>query len=64
MTGAGNPVLMAKKDDQKRDLLFGISAGYSISPNSSVKLAYVGSRTYEDVGQDSDSVVLACSIRF
>jgi hypothetical protein len=53
-----------KKDDQKRDLLFGISAGYSISPNSSVKLAYVGSRTYEDVGMDSDSVVLACSIRF
>ena len=53
-----------KKDDQKRGLLFGISAGYSISPNSSVKLAYVGSRTYEDVGLDSDCVVLACSIRF
>lgn len=53
-----------KKDDKRRDLLYGISAGLAIGSRSSVKLAYVGSRTREDVGKDTDSIALAYSIRF
>jgi hypothetical protein len=53
-----------KKDDQRRDLLYGISAGLSIGSRFSAKLAYVGSRTDEAVGKDTDSVALAYSIRF
>lgn len=53
-----------KKDDQKRDVLYGISAGYSISSRSSVKLAYVRSRTHENTGMNTDNVAFAYSIRF
>ena len=53
-----------KKDDERRDLLYGISAGLPISSRSSVKLAYVGRRSDEDVGVDSDNVALAFSTRF
>lgn len=52
------------KDDERRDLLYGISAGLPIGSRSSVKLAYVASRSSEDVGKDSDSVALGYSIRF
>jgi len=53
-----------KKDDERRDLLYGISAGLPIGSRSSAKLAYVGSRSSEDVGVDSDSVAVAFSTRF
>jgi hypothetical protein len=52
-----------RKDDEKRDMLYGISGGVPIGSRSSVKLAYVGSRTGEDVGKDTDSISLAYSIR-
>jgi hypothetical protein len=52
------------KDDKKRDRLFGISAGIPVGSRSGLKLAYVGSRTSEDVGKDTDSIALAYSIRF
>jgi NTE family protein len=41
-----------------------ISAGLPVGSRSGVKLAYVGSRTSEDVGKDADSLGLAYSIRF
>jgi len=53
-----------KKDDERRDLLYGISAGLPIGSRSSVKLAYVASRSSEDVGKDSDNVAFAFSTRF
>ena len=53
-----------KKDDRRRDLLYGMSAGLPIGSRSSVKRAYVGSRSREDVGKDTDSVGFAYSIRF
>jgi len=62
--GGESSINGVKKDDQRRDILFGISAGLSIGSRSSVKLAYVGSRTREDVGKDTDSVAFAYSIRF
>jgi hypothetical protein len=62
--GGESSINGVRKDDKRRDLLFGISAGLPIGSRSSVKLAYVGSRTREDVGKDTDSVAFAFSIRF
>jgi hypothetical protein len=53
-----------KSDDKKRDILYGISAGFPFGSRSSLKLAYIGSRTRKDVGTDSDNLALAYSIRF
>lgn len=53
-----------RKDDERRDVLYGISAGLPIGSMSSFKLAYVGNRSREDVGKDSDSVAFAYSLRF
>ena len=53
-----------KQDDKRRDILYGISAGFPFGSRSSLKLAYIGSRTHEDVGTDSDNYVLVYSIRF
>ena len=53
-----------KKDDERRDRLYGISAGLPIGSRSGVKVAYVGSRSNEEVGKDSDSVALAFTTRF
>lgn len=41
-----------------------MSADLPIGSSSSVKLSYSGSRTSEDVGKDTDSIVLAYSVRF
>jgi hypothetical protein len=53
-----------KKDDEKRELLYGISAGLPVGSRFSVKLAYVGSRSDEDIGKDTDNVAVAVSTRF
>jgi hypothetical protein len=53
-----------RRDDHRRDLLYGISAGLTVNRHSSLKFAYVGSRTREDLGSDTDNLALALSIRF
>jgi hypothetical protein len=52
------------KDDERRDLLYGISGGIPIGSSAGVKLAYVASRSKEDVGRDTDSIGLGYSVRF
>ena len=52
------------KDDERRDLLYGISAGLPIGSRATVKLAYFANRSSEDVGKDTDNVALGYSIRF
>ena len=52
------------KDDERRDLLYGISAGLPMGSRATVKLAYVANRSSEDVGKDTDNVALGYSIRF
>jgi len=52
------------KDDERRDLLYGISTGLPVGSRSSLKLAYVAVRSSEDVGKDSDSFALKYSIWF
>ena len=53
-----------KKDDERRELLYGISAGLPVGLKSSVKLAYVGTRSDQEVGKDTDNIALAFSTRF
>ena len=53
-----------RRDGHRRDLLYGISAGLTVNRHSSLKFAYVGSRTREDLGSDTDNLALALSIRF
>lgn len=62
--GGESRINEVEKNDKQRDLLYGISAGLPIGSRSSVKLAYIGSRTYEGAGQDTDSIVLTLSTRF
>jgi len=53
-----------KKDDERQNWLYGISAGLPLGPRSSINLAYVGSRTSTDIGSDNDTVSLGYAIRF
>lgn len=62
--GGESSVDGVRKDDSKRDLLYGVSAGLPVSRRSSVKIGYVGSRTDEEVGADTDNLTMAVSVRF
>ncbi len=53
-----------KKDDERKDWLYGISAGLPIGSRSSAKIAYVGRRSSEKVGVDSDTISMGYSISF
>lgn len=50
-----------KKDDRRQDVLYALSAGMPLSRTSSVKIAYVNSRTREEVGSNSDNIAIAYS---
>ena len=50
-----------KKDDRKENLVFTLSAGYSITRNFGLKLGYLGTRALADTGIDSDSLIAAAS---
>jgi hypothetical protein len=50
-----------KKDDRRENLVFTLSAGYSITRNFGLKLGYLGTRALADTGIDSDSLIAAAS---
>ncbi len=50
-----------KKDDRRENLVFTLSAGYSITRNFGLKLGYLGTRALADTGTDSDSLIAAVS---
>lgn len=50
-----------KKDDRKQDIGWALSVGLPLSRNFGAKLAYVGTRTQESTGVDSDSFVVGLS---
>jgi len=52
------------KDDKRQDFLYAFSAGMPLGSTSSLKLAYVNGRTREEVGSDTDNLVLAISSVF
>ena len=50
-----------KKDDRKQNLIWALSFGFPINRNLGVKLAYIGTRTRESTGLDSDSFSMGLS---
>jgi len=52
------------KDDKRKDFLSAVSFGFPVSKTQSLKLSYVRGRTKNDVGVDTDSLVLAGSMLF
>jgi hypothetical protein len=66
-TGAGygyggeSTVNGENKDDRKENIGWAFSFGYPITPQLGVKVAYLGIRSQESIGQDSDSIGVALS---
>jgi hypothetical protein len=50
-----------RKDDQKGNIVFGCSTGYSITRNFGVKIGYLGTRSQENTGIDFDSLIVGTS---
>ena len=59
--GGRSTVDGAEKDDRKQDLLWALSLGFPVSRQLGVKISYIASRTQENVGSDTDSVVVGVS---
>ena len=52
------------RDDYRKTLFFGASAGLAIDRHSSVQVTYVGTRAQTTIGSDTDNIALGYSIRF
>jgi len=50
-----------EKDDRKQNLAWAFSFGFPVNRHLGVKLAYIGTRTQESTGIDSDSFVIGAS---
>ena len=67
-TGAGygyggeSTVSGVEKNDLRENLAWAVSLGYSITRQFGVKVAYLGIRNQESVGQDTDSIAVGFSI--
>jgi hypothetical protein len=53
-----------KGDNERGNLLFGVSFGIPINRSQGIALRYIGGRTQEDSGVDTDGVLVSWSIRF
>ena len=62
--GGKSTINGASKDDKREDFLYALSAGKPLSKTSSIKLAYVNGRTREEVGSNTDNLILAISSLF
>ena len=51
----------AKKDDRKQNVGWALSFGFPVSRHIGFKLAYIGTRTQESTGIDSDTYVVGFS---
>lgn len=62
--GGESSVDGVRKDDARRELLYGVSAGAPLNRRISVKIAYVGRRSEAEIGADTDNLAVAVSMRF
>jgi hypothetical protein len=60
-SGQNSTVDGVRKDDQKKNIVFGCSAGYSITRHFGVKIGYLGTRSQADTGIDFDSFIAGTS---
>ena len=51
-------------DDERSNLIYGTSLGFRLSASQSVRFAYVGIDTLNDVGADTNSLAVGWSFRF
>ena len=51
-----------ERNDRKGNLVWALSVGHPITRWLGVKFAYIGTRTQESVGQDTDSIALSFSV--
>lgn len=61
-TGGENSVNGLDKDDKKQNTGWAFSAAYPINRNSGIRVTYIGTRTQESVGFDSDTLSAALSL--
>jgi hypothetical protein len=59
--GGESAVNGEEKDDRKENLAWALSIGCPITRQMGVKVAYLGTRTQQSIGQDADSIALALS---
>lgn len=50
-----------RKDDRKQEVAWALSLGFPVSRHLGVKVAYIGSRTQESTGIDSDTFIVGLS---
>ena len=60
--GGESTVNGEEKNDRKENLGWAFSFGYPITPQLGVKVAYLGIRNQESIGQDSDSIGVAFAV--
>jgi hypothetical protein len=60
--GGETTVSGVKKNDRKENLAWMLSLGFPITSQLGVKVSYIGTRTQESVGQDTDSIIAGFSI--
>jgi hypothetical protein len=60
--GGESTVNGEEKNDRRGNLAWALGLGYPITRQLGVKVAYLGTRTQESVGQDSDSIAVGLSI--
>ena len=62
--GGQSTVSGVEKDDRKGNLVWALSLGYPITRRLGVNLTYIGTRTQESVGVDSDTIAVNLSIHW
>lgn len=62
--GGESTINQVSADDLKGNLGWGLSAGIPVTRNFGFKIAYIGIRTREDTGSDSDTFTIGCSLQW
>ncbi len=62
--GGESEINGVNKEDTKGDFLAGVSLGVPISPTQGLSFAYVRTRTGQDVGANTDALLVGWSVRF
>jgi len=62
--GGESAINGVERDDDRSNLLYGVTFGFSISPANALRLGYIRQDPLNNVGLDAHSVLLSWSIRF
>ncbi len=62
--GGCNTIDGISKNDELGDVLYGIAIGFPVTAAQSIKIAYIGSRTRENTGADTDTFAAGWSVMF